>query len=181
MNAFDATLTTVSYDLFSCLAGVLHSLRVRPESIWQIKHLIQSEWGTYIKTPGTSEPQTCWLIYGRFLNSRGWFFWQYGEQWRTSLSIIHTALASNNSSAGESDSRDLNWPEIALDDNVSVGLSEALTTLTSVHPILSQQGGQTGHRLRGEVPHSVQHICCMNPVVIWEELNEMLIHTNRWQ
>lgn len=39
-------------------------------------------------------------------------------------------------------------------------------TSTCVYSILCHQGGQTGHRLSGEVPHCMQHISGMNPVVI---------------
>lgn len=41
-----------------------------------------------------------------------------------------------------------------------------LKVFTSVYPILGQQGGQARHRLSGEIPHSMQHISGMDPVVI---------------
>lgn len=53
-----------------------------------------------------------------------------------------------------------------------VGLKEllyVLKVLTSVYPILSQQGGQAWHRLSGEVPNSMQHISGMDPVVVCGE------------
>lgn len=37
---------------------------------------------------------------------------------------------------------------------------------TSVYSVLSQQGGQSWHRLSGEVPDSMQHVCGMDSVVI---------------
>lgn len=50
-----------------------------------------------------------------------------------------------------------------------VGLKQLLyvsNVLTSVYPVLSQQGWQAWHRLSGEVPHCVQHISGVDPVVV---------------
>lgn len=44
-----------------------------------------------------------------------------------------------------------------------------LKVLTNVYPILSQQGGQAWHRLRGEVPNRMKYVSGMDPVVIWGE------------
>lgn len=33
--------------------------------------------------------------------------------------------------------------------------------------VVSHEAGQARHRLRGEVPDCVKHICGMDPVVIW--------------
>lgn len=38
--------------------------------------------------------------------------------------------------------------------------------LTCAYPILCHHGGQTRHGLSGEVPHCMQHISGMDPVVI---------------
>lgn len=33
--------------------------------------------------------------------------------------------------------------------------------------VVSDEAGQAGHSLRGEVPDCVKHICGVDPVVIW--------------
>ncbi len=58
----------------------------------------------------------------------------------------------------------LKLPRIRVKENFIFYLFKVLTC---VYPILSQQGGQTRHRLSGEVPHSMQHVSGMDPVVIW--------------
>lgn len=35
-----------------------------------------------------------------------------------------------------------------------------------MNTVLGQQGGQAGHRLRGEVPHRVQHVSGVDPIVV---------------
>lgn len=50
--------------------------------------------------------------------------------------------------------------------------------LTCVYPIRCHYGGKTRHRLSGEVPHCMQHISGMNPVVVWEKKTKLIYPRN---